>query len=201
LHVFDHSLPVQSGYSFRSQAILREQRRLGWQTLQITSTKQGPSEGALERAGGLEFYRTPHGPELLGRLPVYSQLEVILRLRKHLAPITEAPNPDVIQAHSPCLTALAALGLGPPLVYEMRSSWEDAAVSSGTTREGSLRYRLSRALETLVLRRADAVAVICEGLRPDAIARHVDARRIAVAPNAVGRTPPRPDDPPAGRLP
>ena len=27
LHVFDHSLPLQSGYTFRSLAILREQRR------------------------------------------------------------------------------------------------------------------------------------------------------------------------------
>ena len=31
LHVFDHSLPLHSGYSFRSLAILREQRALGWQ--------------------------------------------------------------------------------------------------------------------------------------------------------------------------
>ena len=26
LHVFDHSVPLQSGYTFRSSAILREQR-------------------------------------------------------------------------------------------------------------------------------------------------------------------------------
>jgi hypothetical protein len=33
LHVLDHSLPLHSGYSFRTLAILREQRALGWQTL------------------------------------------------------------------------------------------------------------------------------------------------------------------------
>ena len=49
----------------------------------------------------------------------------------------------------------------------MRSgrSGEDAAVSHGTFREGSVRYRISRALETLVLRRADRVVAICEGIR------------------------------------
>ena len=50
LHVFDHSLPLQSGYTFRSLAILREQRRHGWQTLQLTSGKQGKA-GADEEVG------------------------------------------------------------------------------------------------------------------------------------------------------
>src|SRR5690606_37912216 len=79
----------------------------------------------------------------------------------------------------------AALGLGVPLVYEMRSSWEDAAVSTGTTAEGSLRYRLSRGLESFVLRRVDAVVTICEGLRQEVIGRGVAPERISVVPNAV----------------
>ena len=29
LHVLDHSIPLHSGYTFRTRAILREQRRLG----------------------------------------------------------------------------------------------------------------------------------------------------------------------------
>jgi PEP-CTERM/exosortase A-associated glycosyltransferase len=80
---------------------------------------------------------------------------------------------------------LAALGLGKPVVYELRSSWEDAAVSNGQTAEGSVRYRLSRALETYVLRRADAVTTICSGLRDDVIARGVSADRVTIIPNAV----------------
>ena len=35
----------------------------------------------------------------------------------------------------------------------MRASWEDAAVDHGTTREGSIRYRLSRGLETYAVKR------------------------------------------------
>ena len=68
------------------------------------------------------------------------------------------------------LNALPALWVGRrkrrfPVVYELRALWEDAAVDHGTTTEGSLRYRLSRMLETFALRRADHVTTICEGLR------------------------------------
>jgi PEP-CTERM/exosortase A-associated glycosyltransferase len=67
----------------------------------------------------------------------------------------------------------------------MRASWEDAAVDHGTTREGSLRYRLSRSLETRVLRRADAVSTICGGLAGDIRSRGVPDDRITVVPNGV----------------
>jgi PEP-CTERM/exosortase A-associated glycosyltransferase len=72
-----------------------------------------------------------------------------------------------------------------PVVYEMRASWEDAAVDHGTTTEGSARYRLSRALETFALKRADEITTICEGLRADIAGRGIDAQRITVIPNAV----------------
>jgi PEP-CTERM/exosortase A-associated glycosyltransferase len=67
----------------------------------------------------------------------------------------------------------------------MRATWEDAAVSHGTAREGGVRYLASRALETFVLRRTDAVVTICEGLRREVVARGVDADRVTVVPNAV----------------
>jgi PEP-CTERM/exosortase A-associated glycosyltransferase len=72
-----------------------------------------------------------------------------------------------------------------PLVYEMRASWEDAAVDHGTTQEGSLRYRVSRALETFALGQADQITTICEGLRNDITLRGISADRVTVIPNAV----------------
>ena len=48
LHVLDHSLPLQSGYAFRTAAILREQRRLGWVTMQMTTPRQGGGAALLE---------------------------------------------------------------------------------------------------------------------------------------------------------
>ncbi len=185
LHIFDHSLPVQSGYSFRSAAILREQAARGWQTVQITSSKQGAFTAPVETAGGFEFHRTPPLQAAWTQLPAMDQLGVVRSLRQRLREVIAQTRPDILQAHSPCLNGLAALGLGVPLVYELRSSWEDAAVSNGTTTEGSLRYRFSRALETHVLRRADAVTTICEGLRADVCSRGVAPERIAVVPNAV----------------
>ena len=185
LHVLDHSLPVQSGYAFRSAAILREQRRLGWEVLALTGPKQGGGTAPRDVADGLEFYRVPNPGALLDRLPVVNQWRVVDLLRRRLRALIAEVRPDLIHAHSPCLDALAALGLGRPVVYEMRSSWEDAAVSTGTTREGSLRYRASRALESHVLRRADAVTTICEGLRAEIIGRGVAAEAVTVVPNAV----------------
>ena len=185
LHVLDHSLPVQSGYSFRSQAILREQRALGLETAQVTGPKHGTRPAPTEAVDAFEFQRVNPGSGPLATLPVLNQLDVIRQLRRRLRAMIPATQPDVIHAHSPCLNALAAFGLGKPVVYEMRSSWEDAAVSSGTTQEGSLRYRLSRWLETRALLRADHVTTICEGLREEAVRRGVAPQRITVVPNAV----------------
>jgi PEP-CTERM/exosortase A-associated glycosyltransferase len=75
--------------------------------------------------------------------------------------------------------------LGIPVVYEIRAFWEDAAVDHGTSVEGGLRYRLSRALETYAIHRVNAITTICEGLRAEIIARGVASDRVSVIPNAV----------------
>ena len=185
LHVLDHSLPISDGYSFRSDAILRGQRALGWETVQVTGPKHQPINAPAETVAGLEYQRTASSSGWLQSLPAGDQLAVIADLRRRLREIISREQPDIVHAHSPCLNALAAMSLGVPLVYELRSSWEDAAVSSGTTTEGSLRYRASRWLETDALRRASAVTTICEGLREDIIARGIPADRVIVVPNAV----------------
>ncbi|HAY29397.1 MAG TPA: glycosyltransferase WbuB, partial [Candidatus Accumulibacter sp.] len=62
LHVLDHSLPLHSGYSFRTLAILREQRALGWQTVHLTTPKQGAGDALCEEVDGWLFHRTPSAP-------------------------------------------------------------------------------------------------------------------------------------------
>jgi PEP-CTERM/exosortase A-associated glycosyltransferase len=103
--------------------------------------------------------------------------------------LAESFQPDVLHAHSPVLNALPALWIGRkrsiPVLYELRALWEDAAVDHGVTREGSLRYRLSRSLETFALRHAAHVTTICEGLRTEVAARGVAPERVTVIPNAV----------------
>lgn len=189
LHVFDHSIPLQSGYSFRSRAILREQRRRGWETFHVTSGKHGPSAADVETIDGLEFYRTAPPRGILATLPALTQLGILRQLEHRIREVAERLRPDVIHAHSPAITGAAALRaasrMNIPVVYEIRAFWEDAAVDHGTSEAGSLRYRLTRGLESWVATRAGAVFVICTGLRDDLVARGIPAGKVTVIPNAV----------------
>ena len=59
LHILDHSIPLHSGYTFRTRNLLRGQQALGWHTAHLTGLKQGESTGPEETVDGLHFYRTP----------------------------------------------------------------------------------------------------------------------------------------------
>ena len=189
LHVLDHSIPLHSGYTFRTLSILREQSRLGWTTFHLTSPKQGKTTNAFDDVDNLRFYRTPTDTGALARIPVGRELVLMKKLEKRLAEVARAVQPDIIHTHSPVLNAFPAIRvgrqLGIPVAYEIRAFWEDAAVDHGTTREGSLRYRISRRLETRAIRMADHVFTICEGLRSDIAARGIPSEKITVIPNAV----------------
>jgi glycogen synthase len=189
LHVLDHSIPLQSGYTFRTRAILREQVRRGWDVVAMTSGKHGPDSGDPEIVDGLRFYRTPRISSWLDALPAGEQVETVRHLARNLERIVKREKPDLLHAHSPSLNALAALHVARsarlPVFYEIRAFWEDAAADHGTTSEGSIRYRLTRQLETWAVRRADAVAVICEGLRRDLLGRGIAPGKITVIPNSI----------------
>jgi PEP-CTERM/exosortase A-associated glycosyltransferase len=189
LHVLDHSIPLHSGYSFRTRAILTEQRALGIETFHVTSTKHHLPYVPEEEVDGFRFHRTEASGGLLSRLPVLNQWAVVSDLRRRIDALLDEVKPDIVHAHSPCLNALAALPparrRGIPVVYEMRASWEDAAVNHGTCKEGDLRYRVSRALESRALRKVDAVTTICEGLRAEIADRGIPADKVTVIPNAV----------------
>ena len=189
LHVLDHSIPLHSGYTFRTRNILRGQRALGWHTAHVTGLKQGASDAAEETVDGLHFYRTGPSANSLFRLPVLDQWEVVATLARRIVEVATIEKPDILHAHSPALNGLAALRagreLGLPVVYECRAFWEDAAVDHGTSREWGPRYRLTRALETHVFQRADAVTTICEGLRNEIAGRGIEAGKVTVIPNAV----------------
>lgn len=190
LHILDHSLPLHSGYSFRTASILGEQRALGWETHHLTTPRQGSWRMDLESVDGWDFLRTRFTPGLISSVPVVGPyLDEMRATAARVDGLIGDLQPDVLHAHSPVLNALPTLWVGRkhkiPVVYEMRASWEDAAVDHGTTPEGSIRYRLSRALETFALKHADAITTICEGLRRDIAARGIDADRVAVIPNAV----------------
>lgn len=189
LHILDHSIPLHSGYTFRTAAILREQRTLGWDTYHLTSEKQINCNVLEEEADGLHFYRTRKHMGLLSNLPVLNQVAVMQSLAHRLREVIDIVKPDILHAHSPVLTALPTLrvghDLGIPVVYEVRAFWEDAAADHGTATEDSMRYRLTRAMETYAFKRVDAITTICEGLRNDIVTRGIPSDKVTVIPNAV----------------
>ena len=206
LHILDHSLPLHSGYTFRTRAIMRAQQSTGLTVAGVTGVRQTEITGdSFETVDGLTFFRTPPAS---GSIPVLAEISEVRALARTIDSVVAAFRPDVLHAHSPVLGVLAALRVGRrhrlPVLYEIRAFWEDAAAANGTGTDRSLKFRATRAIETWAVRRADAVAVICEGLRSDLIARGIDAGKITVSPNGVdmamfGKPCPR-DDALAGRL-
>jgi PEP-CTERM/exosortase A-associated glycosyltransferase len=196
LHILDHSLPMHSGYAFRTRAIVKAQLARGWDVACLTGTRHVADGPDPEVVDGITFHRT-----VTGQAKPLGLWREIRALSASLDRLIDEWKPDQLHAHSPVLTALAALPVARrrhvPLVYEIRAFWEDAAVGNGTGREGSLRHWLTKMLETYAARRADAVSVICEGLRGDLIARGIAADKIVIAPNGVDMAlfgnPPAPD--------
>jgi PEP-CTERM/exosortase A-associated glycosyltransferase len=190
LHVLDHSLPLHSGYTFRTRAIMRAQVEKGWTVAGLTGQRHYQHgvlpDVAEETVEGLHFFRTQSLPS---GAPILREWGEVRALSDRIISLHRETPFDLIHAHSPVLDGLAGLRaakkLGVPLVYEIRAFWEDASVGNGTGTEGSVKYRATKAVETWAARRADAVAVICEGLRGDLIMRGIDPAKIMVSPNGV----------------
>lgn len=199
LHVLDHSLPMHSGYTFRTRAIMTAQVASGLEVRGITGLKHTAEGPGVEVEDGLTFHRTAGQESGPAGLREWRQIGA---LADAIVALAEEWRPDILHAHSPALCGMAALRagrrLGIPVVYEIRAFWEDAAVGNGQTHAGSLRYRLTRQLENHVVAGADAVMTICHGLREDLIARGVAPEKIGIMPNGVdlglfGDPPPRDD--------
>ncbi len=197
LHVLDHSLPLHSGYTFRTRAIMRAQAAAGLEVRGITGQRHNAEDGCrdpVRTIDGLTFYRTP--PRKPGRgmdAPGLRDWRDISSLARGIEGVARDWRPDVLHAHSPAMCGEAAIAagrrLGLPVVYEIRAFWEDASVGNGTGHARSLKYRLTRALENHVVERADAVFTICNGLRDDLVARPAAsagwAGKIGISPNGV----------------
>jgi glycogen synthase len=146
LHVLDHSLPMHSGYTFRTRAILKAQQAAGIEVRALTGLRHAAAGPPAETIEGIGFHRTPgfaSGPS------GYHEMREISQLTTAIVEQARAWRPDIIHAHSPALCGAAAVRAGRlldlPVVYEIRAFWEDAAVENGDGKQGSLKYRLTRA--------------------------------------------------------
>lgn len=188
LHVLDHSLPYFSGYSFRSDYIIRTQRRLGLDPIILTSPKHEDFNQNRETIDGAEYYRLKW-PPFCASLPIFKQAVCVAALGRAISHLARDLKVDVIHAHSPSLNGLAAAYaarvLNLPWIYEVRYFEEDAAVDRGKLRANSTRYKFLQQLEMAVSRRATRVIAISNALRSDLIARGIDGAKIDEVPNGV----------------
>lgn len=196
LHILDHSLPLHSGYTFRSLNLFKAQQAMGFDPVILTSPKHEQSWKGdwadLENINGFNYYRTG-AVSNNGPFPIIPEIRLTRALGKRLEQVIEKEHPAILHAHSPFLNALPAIKIarqtGIPLVYEIRAFWEDAAVDHGTYAQNSWKYRLVRAMETRVCRRADHVTVLCNGLKNDLIERGISREKITPILNGIN-----PDD-------
>ncbi|GHE89370.1 TIGR04063 family PEP-CTERM/XrtA system glycosyltransferase [Thalassotalea profundi] len=189
LHILEYSRPNISGYSLRSDAIIRHQRKIGIETQQLTSQRYQDYTELQEDVEGVTYQRTQASTSFLSKIPFVNYLHHINYLAKRIEQAVVADKPDVIQTHSPMFNALAAIKVGKkyniPVAYEVRALWEDAAVDTGKTKEGSLKYKIIKAIEQHAFEKADAVSCICQGLKQDLIKRGIPENKLYVTPNAV----------------
>jgi PEP-CTERM/exosortase A-associated glycosyltransferase len=191
LHVLDHSLPLQAGYSFRTASILHAQRERGIEPTAVTSPKHEESwkkpTPPIETIDGVRYYRTGAVPP--SPIPLRSEMALMGTLERKIREVARAERVDLIHAHSPVLCAVPALragrALGLPVVYEVRAFWEDAAVDHGTDRVGSIRYRTIRAVETWACRSADHVVVICGAMVDELAGRGIPRDKIDISWNGI----------------
>ena len=196
LHVLDHSWPILSGYSVRSRDLIAAQRQLGQSVMVVTgplhqTDDPEPNELTLDAT---PYFRTPISGivavhALRRRWPGLREWQVVRLLRNRILELIDAYGVEIVCAHSPALCGVAALQAarrrGLPVVYEIRAFWEDAAVDQERVRTTSLRYRLTRWLETYVARRADAVSGIAQHILQELRSRGVPANKLFHVPNGV----------------
>src|SRR6478752_7679150 len=101
LHVLDHSLPLHSGYSFRTVAILREQRRLGWETRQLTTPRHGRVSQDVTETAGWHFDRTTLQANALGKIPGVMYVQEMRATARRILDVASKFRPDILHAHSP----------------------------------------------------------------------------------------------------
>jgi PEP-CTERM/exosortase A-associated glycosyltransferase len=204
LHILDHSLPYFSGYSFRSDYIIRAQLRLGLHPVVITSPNHEEFSRAIETIDGVEYHRLrwPALAQRLQNLSFLKQAAWLSALSSQIARLIDDLEVDLVHAHSPSINghaaARAARMTAAPWIYELRYYDEDAAVDRGKTAHNSIRYRLGRTLEQAILKRAAQVVTISESLRNNLISRGIDESRVSVVPNGVDTSYFQPCEPDAG---
>jgi PEP-CTERM/exosortase A-associated glycosyltransferase len=191
LHILDRSIPDLSGYSIRSKYIVEFQKKIGLEPTVLTSPKY-PRTPESERINNITYYRSflPQDAfsSIMLKIPFIREILIMEVLKKDIRRLVKIHQFDILHAHSPSLCGLAALRIaqesGIPFIYEARALWEDTAVDMQKFTEKSIKYKISRYLETRLFKRADTVIAICDNLKQE-ISSRIGTNHIYVVPNGV----------------
>src|SRR3546814_17043275 len=106
LHVLDHGLPLQSGYTFRTRAILKAEEAKGWTVAAVTGPRHGAAPAARESVDGLDFFRTVPPHKTMSQI---GELREIGAFAARIGEAIDAFKTELLPAHSPVPAALAAV--------------------------------------------------------------------------------------------
>lgn len=195
------------GYSQRSRSLIAAQSNLNFCPSVLTSPLHQQDDPAATEIflDDVHYFRTAREQGILGRAirghwPLAREVSVVRLLRSRIQELLETKVFDLIHAHSPALCGLAALQAARPraipLVYEIRSFWEDSPLVRKTSLKASIRYWLARNLETYIAHRADAVVGIARPILEELKSRKIPSDKLFHIPNGVdiGRFVPRARD-------
>jgi glycogen(starch) synthase len=205
VHVLETSAPELVGYTIRARYIVNHQRRQGFNPLVVTSPFFRGADGQrTDDIDGVRYFRSNHiarPDKTMGRLSSYwTRMNMVRRYREFLTDVARRERPDIIHAHSSYTNGMAARyaskRLGIPFIYELRTLWGERAVVEEGWSPRSIRYRTVWHLELEVMRRANVVVPISQGIRDAIIERGIDPNKIVIVPNGVdtGVFVPRPAD-------
>lgn len=196
LHVYDHTIPLHSGYVFRSSSLRKAMiEEEGYECDMVSSVRHYTANNLKylgdEELEGEFFYRTkPHSI----KIPFVRELLDIFLLSRKITELCNKKQYDILHIHSPLLNGYAGLlaklfskNVPRKIVYEVRAFWEDAASNHGTTSENSLRYKLTRKLETILCKKVTHIYPICLGIKEDLMKRGIPKDKMTLIPNMVNK--------------
>ncbi len=197
LHVLGTSIPALAGYTIRAKNIIETERDSDTiEPLAVTSPKQPQTGPVLEKEiiNSVTYYRSRQfgisdNPVKEGWERYRRKFAAARYFRTRVIEVCRAVSPDIIHAHSPFYCGEAGLAAANafniPMIYEMRSLWEQTAQASSGLSPLSIKFNYIRFVETGVVRKADAVVAICEHLKDEIVSRRIESEKIFVVPNGV----------------
>lgn len=195
LHIVYQSLPNISGSSIRTRDIIGSQKEIGLNPVVISSPFQnGESSKNPEFINTILHYRTYNDkPE---HLVTEAKSSILKRISKAFSifsfytkvdAIIKIEKPEILHAHATFFCGIVAVLLGKkhniPVVYEVRSLWEEREKKEANSLISKLQPKLITALETYVMKRANLVIAINKNLENNIIQRDVGKTNIVA--NAV----------------